>query len=696
MTYMYQRRFAWGALLLTTLLATTSGCSDTPAEDEPAPPPAPCELPNRRLDDDSCVGPGVQPDGCEAGQVGIEGGECIAAGIPSDACAEGFVATDDGGCEPTLPPDVCAPGTMAIPGEASCREIMPCGSGQWGDIAIESGAVFVDASFGGASNGSMVAPFVDLSSAIAAAADNGQIVVAAGTYSDNIVVARALRIWGKCPAEVVLAPANQGVPAITASRAGVEIHGIAIRDVQTGVRVQAADGVLLDRLYIHDTTSYGIDAINIAPPVSVTVADSLVERASINGILAEGASLTLERSVVRDTQPQASSQQGGRGVQVFTPTGDAPAAPSFINNSLIDRNHEVSMYLDGVDMTIDASVIRDSLPQVSDNSSGRALSIEQAGDAPTVVRVTRSYIARQHDNAIFVAGGDLQLDATVVSDTFPRMGNSPGSGRAIALQRHPNSGSAARAQITRSLIRNSEETGVYLSGAEAIIDATIIRNIAAVNEQVESRSISAQPSPSSGERSMLSVLRSVIEDGAGIGIFASASHAAVDGVLVQRVAPRITDGWFGRGIIIQVSASTGDRGSGEITHSVIRNAHEVGLVIADADVTVVDTKIEQTQARPIDQLLGDGVVLFHIDTGTNATFSRVLVEQSARAGIVSFGAQATIADSLFHCNALDLVAEQYEGAAGVLNDGGRNLCGCEDQLEACRVSAAGLTPPPPP
>ena len=116
------------------------------------------------------------------------------------ACAEGFVSDAAGGCDPILPEENCSDGRMALPGETSCRALMDCGSGRWGNIPLEPGTLYVDQAAPSGGDGSEAAPFASVLAAVAAANDGGMIAIAEGTYVGDVpVTGKAVRLWGRCP-----------------------------------------------------------------------------------------------------------------------------------------------------------------------------------------------------------------------------------------------------------------------------------------------------------------------------------------------------------------------------------------------------------------------------------------------------------------------------------------------------------------
>ena len=73
----------------------------------------------------------------------IEGG-CRLVGVAPEDCGVGFRA-EQGGCTAVLPPERCGAGQIAVPGDESCRELVDCGEGPWGDVPVERDTEYVDA-----------------------------------------------------------------------------------------------------------------------------------------------------------------------------------------------------------------------------------------------------------------------------------------------------------------------------------------------------------------------------------------------------------------------------------------------------------------------------------------------------------------------------------------------------------------------
>jgi hypothetical protein len=243
------------------------------------------------------------------------------AGVPPDGCAEGFISDKAGGCIAVLPDGACAVGTLAIPGETECRPVAPCGPSRWGDAPIDGATQFVDGSYnGGLSDGSEAQPWTGVQEAIDAAAEGAVIAIAAGTYPGSVAIRiKPVRLWGKCPGEVeIVGEGDAAGIEISAAADGTELHDLALSGSMSfpALGVWASQGVVVERVWIHDVPTVGIYINEKDRPAAVALVDVLVERTGDAGIFVDLAAATLDRTVVRDV---ASGTQGwpARGLQVY-------------------------------------------------------------------------------------------------------------------------------------------------------------------------------------------------------------------------------------------------------------------------------------------------------------------------------------------------------------------------------------------
>src|SRR5213076_2959384 len=93
----------------------------------------------------------------------------------------------------------------------------------------------------------------------------------------------------------------------------------------------------------------------------LTLRASVVEENRAIGVLAEGSTLTIETTAIRDTRPEDSDQKFGRGVEVqFDPVTLMPSELT-LRDSSIDGNRDVGVYVAGANGHIERCLIQGTL-----------------------------------------------------------------------------------------------------------------------------------------------------------------------------------------------------------------------------------------------------------------------------------------------------------------------------------------------
>jgi hypothetical protein len=636
-------------------LSASTGCGED-AQNEPEPEP---------------------PATCEGSEIPMPDGRCLRPGVPEDGCGEGFVH-DGFGCAPVLPAEPCAPGTMALPGEEACRPVMPCGEGKWGDLPVDGNTVFVDGSYaGGDGDGSEQKPWPTIGEAVAAAAPGALVAVAAGSYAENVLIRfKPLRIWGVCPDLVeVVSIAEPAIPCpptaicVLDGADGTEVGGLSLRGVGYGLVVVGSSDVLVDRVRVNDNAERGLYTEDSLGPTSVTLRGSLVESNRDIGVSVNAGAFVMEDSAIVGTLPNALNLAFGRGLNVqplcqLTSEGQecntAIRPDVIVRGSLIERNHDVNLLVGGANATIEDTAIRLARPQESDQDYGRG------------------------------------LGATVVCE------EDPGGKNCIPESR-------ASVTVTGSVVEQSYDTGVYVEGSDVLLERTTVRATAPrAVDQSNGRAMSVQPScvvtPEGlqcdpATRGKVTLVQSLLEGQHEVGLFAANADVNLEGSVVRATAPRAADQFFGVGLAVQpicvgqATALTCEllaTSSLSMIDSLIEEQYAMGVMIGGTEATITTSVVRTTSANAADGLYGDGIGVFF---GASASLSAVRVDDSARGGVVSFGAPAALVDTHIRCAELPLVGEPYLGGEATLDDGGGNLCGCPAAEDSCKLVSASLEPP---
>ncbi|HZO13070.1 MAG TPA: hypothetical protein VFB62_07420, partial [Polyangiaceae bacterium] len=202
--------------IVAAVMLVALGCSDDDDTEDIVPPPGGCAPGEWPRADGVCVAAGLPPDmPCAPAEWQSDDSSCIPAGVPADGCAAGFVHDGDRGCEAILPDAPCGAGSMAVPGETTCHEVVSCGTGTWGDIPVEPDTEYVDASYAGMdSDGSALKPWTSVQAAVDAAAPGAIVAIAEGSYSDVRISDAPVRLFGVCPGLVEIVGTGAGIAAL--------------------------------------------------------------------------------------------------------------------------------------------------------------------------------------------------------------------------------------------------------------------------------------------------------------------------------------------------------------------------------------------------------------------------------------------------------------------------------------------------
>jgi len=662
---------------------------------------APCPPGSWLADDGTCVAAGLPPDlPCPPGELELAEGGCSPPGVPPDGCAEGFEHDGAHGCEPILPPEVCPPGLMAVPGETACRVIAPCAAGAWGDIPVEPNTQYVNLGYtGGQSDGSAQHPWTTVQGGVDAADAGAIVAVAAGTYAEDVRIAgKAVVLWGRCPDMVEIVSTGQQLAAVEvrALAHGSEVRDLALRGGDAGgLLVSGASGVLASRLWV-DGTWWGIDVEDDLGPASVVVLDTLIEHSRGIGVYLNDTVVTLERSVVRATT--VSPPPWGMGIGVQVDPGDGGNGASLtVRRSVVEQSMGYGVLAVGTTVHVEGSVVRDTTgvapgtPGQPEGTHGRGISLEAdpLSATPATGTVRGSLVADTKGMGIAVLSSTVAVDSTVVRESAA-FGLESGDG--VFIQPLP-AGPVPSLTMRRSLLASSRQAGFLLFGGEATVEGVVVDNSLLHHEIWMGYGLAALVSPDGATRSSLTMRGSVVEGAIVAGLALQGATADLVGTVVRQ-SRLDSSGQFGRGVLAQADEPTALPTELRLAQVIVEDSHEAGVCITDS-LAVIETSVIRRTEPNLEGLLGDGLVTWTTVDRATASLTGVLVEDSARGGVASFGADVALGSSQLRCHAFDLNGESYEAFDYAFQDLGGNGCGCPTASEPCQVVSANLEPPGP-
>jgi hypothetical protein len=585
---------------------------------------------------------------------------------------------------------------MAVPGDTQCHEVAPCGTGDYGTIPVDATTQFVNGAYpGNDSDGTQAKPWKTINDGVANATKPGTIVaVAAGTYNENVLIhQRPVRLWGRCPTmvEVVGTAANAATLAVEFGNASAsEIHGLAITGLSIGIWARGSSGVVVDRVWVHDTMSVGLE-VDIDGPTSVTVSASLFETTTEAGVLIVGSQATIESTVVRDTQPLADGTFG-RGIEV---DDDAKGrAGVILRASLLMQNHEDGVLVTGSDATIEATVVRDTQPNGSvDEGNGILAEADLVTHERARMTLRTSLLEQNYAGGVKVLGSDATIEASVVRATQPSSDGAADSVLAVGI-----GGDTGRATLTlrSSLVDQNHDVGVTVQCSDATIESTVVRDTQPRSDGREGFGVVAQDygvmisgAPAAHGRAKLGLSASIVEKNHDVGVHVMGSDATIESTVVRDTQPN-SDGTRGQGIQVEGDSPMQRRATLLLRATLLERNHDTGVLVLGSDATIEKTEISATSPTSHGEF-GDGIA---VELGT-ATITSTHVESSARSGVSNFSSSVVLVSSAVQCNAFDLDGEVDPNAPPFSFDGSMgNVCGCGNAPDpTCPVVSANLSAP---
>ncbi len=442
----------------------------------------------------------------------------------------------------------CDAGEIVYPGLDACQPFDDACPESPDPVTYSSsyqGASFVWAQAAEGGDGSAATPFRTLSEAIAVAVAGDRIVVAPGTYHENIVIGLLpVDIEGVCARDVRLAPKSADEPAVLLTKTGgtkeqptagsrlarlhIETEGLGIRaDTTTNlhlqdVRIDSGDSAV--SLQVSRPITQQAVALDTA-----TIERSLLGSSGASAIVATGYRLTIRQTRVARAGP-AVDARGDFGVGVWVrPSRFATVTNSelkpftgglvVLEDTLIERSSYAGLRAQGslVDMRrvvvrqVSASNMRDRLGW---NDSGAGVVIEaepwRLVDLPDdAVGVSTLEQVQIHD--VVDAGiRALGVELSVMHSNIERVSPAPGSCAAHGIRTLGSPHIPAMLTLSRSLIEDVQQAAVHSLGASVVVQQSLLRRVEPCGSLADGVAVHAQPDPLLGQQASLPVQAAVV------------------------------------------------------------------------------------------------------------------------------------------------------------------------------------------
>jgi len=587
----------------------------------------------------------------------------------------------------------------------------------------------------------MSQPWTTIGAAVAAAAPNAIVAIGPGTYVETVEIkTKPLRLWGKCPDEVAMvATGNQ---AIKFDHQTGEVHRLKISGTR-GVRTYGDAVVLIEEVWIDDC-DHAIEAVSTTSVTpETTIRRSLISNSTNRGIYGIGGAITLEESVIRDTNPDGlvNASQGiehsdmtvstGLGeltvrrslmergrlhaiqttgvnvvledlvIQDIEPTNQPLEAAIYLVGSLLSEQlaslDADRLYLERVggggmrlfDMNADIEVlvVKDTAPTIDNVEGGQALDVSTIGIAGGVVRSVAKLrfatIDRVQSRAIMAIGGIVHLEAVRIRDVSPWFDGTAGQG--LLLQEAFDLWLPAGGSVNGLVVERAHEAGIAISGAMVPVEGALVLDTRERPTGGFGRGIVVQDDLESSFGTTVTLSRSWVHGASEAGVGTLGGELEIQDVRVDDVSAGGLDG----GACFNFQPRPGLAGSVSVSGAHGEGCEGFGMLFFDTPGTASNVHLSDISA--LNDQFGDGVtvVVAPVDLTT------MLIAGARRAGTATFGAALSLQDVVVDCNPIDINGESHGMASYGVDDRGGNRCGCGAEERDCKVQSAGLEPPAP-
>jgi len=215
----------------------------------------------------------------------------------------------------------------------------------------------------------------------------------------------------------------------------------------------------------------------LSPPSELTVRQCLIKGNRYNGIRLASSKGVVERTVVRDTRPQLMDNRGGSGIQAYIQPGQTRGATLTVKDSVVAGNRNFGVGLFSSVGTIERTVIRDTQEEASSKLSGSGIvaQLQDSASPPSQLTVRDSLLARNRYIGLILFGSKGVVERTVVRDTREQVSDRIyGIGVVASVQ--PGLSPSADLVLRDCWIKGNRTVGVNVLNSKALVERTVVRD----------------------------------------------------------------------------------------------------------------------------------------------------------------------------------------------------------------------------
>lgn len=286
----------------------------------------------------------------------------------------------------------------------------------------------------------------------------------------------------------------------------------------------------------------------------------------------------------------------------------------------------------------------------------RALDVE-APSAATSVSIRDALIERAQYIGVFVAGAQAKVERTVVRDVSPRASDGK-SGHGMVVQPHASSGVAGEIEVTRSIVTRATGVGVSVIASKATLRDTLVHDVKPDARGLLGAGIAANALASFKELvPELQIEGCLVSGNHHAGISVDSGKATITRTVVRDGKPRPSDDHFGVGVLATDDAVL------VLGDSLVASNEYAGVLMGAATATIERSIVRATKPRALDGTRGMGVVAT-VRGGKRSTLTmrRSLVAENRYGGVTFIGSTGSLTE-------VEVRDTKSEVATGAFGDG---------------------------
>jgi len=323
----------------------------------------------------------------------------------------------------------------------------------------------------------------------------------------------------------------------------------------------------------------------------------LVEDTYEVGVGFFGTDATVEDTLVRRTEPNQTDGFFGTGMEVLLNKTSGERSFAQIRRSVIEDSHHAGINVVDSDLDMQATCIRDTQPDAATQDGGFGVRVlDEAGlEEPAFATITSSSIARSHLMGLAVVGSDVEAGSLLIRETAPAADDQK-FGRGIGVEPSSFSYRPGSLVLRGAVIEHSHEVGLLVLGSHGEIDSVLVRDVRPrPADNAFGAGIVFHLEPLGQYRSDGTVSRAVIEDAYAGGLVVMGADVIASDIIATGIQPQVGVDDFGDGVVASAWVQFNDKlfpTSLELTRATVTGNARAGIASFAASVTVAQAIVD--------------------------------------------------------------------------------------------------------